>query len=136
MRRTGRSVQSFEKWSFFTVLAVWVFSPKIFRQVKERSILKSHETIRVSHAVACPIVFILFCVRDWQRGVFRVMKNNHLLIILAVWVISHAFGQVREWLILELHGMIRVVHAVACPMDFNLFCDLGQHLGVLKMFLF
>ena len=31
--------------------------------------------------------------------------------------------------------MIRVIRVVACPMDFNLLCDLGQQLGVLKMLL-
>ena len=33
--------------------------------------------IRVSHIVACPVVFILFYGRDWQGGVFKVMKNDH-----------------------------------------------------------
>ena len=42
----------------------------------------------------------------------------------------------KEWLILELHEMIRALHVVACPVDFNLLCDLGQQLGVLKIFLF
>ena len=37
---------------------------------------------------------------------------------------------------LELHEMIRVLHVVALPMDFNLLCDLGQQLGVLKMLAF
>ena len=32
--------------------------------------------------------------------------------------------------------MIRMVHIIACPVDFNLLCDLGQQLGVLKMLLF
>ena len=32
--------------------------------------------------------------------------------------------------------MIRLVHVVACPMDSNLLCDLGQELGLLKMLLF
>ena len=54
------------------------------------------------------------------------MKNDHFSVSV----------QVREWLILELHKMIRVVYVVACPMDFNLFCDLGKRLGVLKMLLF
>ena len=32
--------------------------------------------------------------------------------------------------------MIRVVHDVLCPIEFNLLCDLIQQLGVLKMLLF
>ena len=42
----------------------------------------------------------------------------------------------REQLILELHEMTRVLHVVALPMNFNLLCDIGQQLGVLKIFLF
>ena len=42
----------------------------------------------------------------------------------------------REWLILELHEMIRVVHEVLSPIEFNLLHDLGQQLEVLKMLLF
>ena len=37
---------------------------------------------------------------------------------------------------LKLHEMIRVLHLVACPMNFNLLCDLGQQLGGLKTLLF
>ena len=45
-------------------------------------------------------------------------------------------GHLREQLILELSEMIRVLHVVAFPVDFNLFCVLGQELGVLKILLF
>ena len=37
---------------------------------------------------------------------------------------------------LELHGMIRVLHGVALPVDFNLLCVLFQELEVVKMLLF
>ena len=50
--------------------------------------------IRALHVVACPIVvvvvFVCFCCfmsNVWQRGVFKIMKNNHFLVFLAVWVI-------------------------------------------------
>ena len=33
---------------------------------------------------------------------------------------------------LGLHKVIRVAHVVVFPMDFNLLCDRGQQLGVLK----
>ena len=35
----------------------------------------------------------------------------------------------REWLILESHENIRVLHIIACPIDFNLLRDLAQQLG-------
>ena len=40
--------------------------PRAFGKVKESLILKLHEMIRISHVVACPIVFISFCDRDRQ----------------------------------------------------------------------
>ena len=43
-----------------------------------------------------------------------------------------AFAQVKEWLILELHGVIRLLYLVTCPVDFNLISDGGQQGGVLK----
>ena len=39
-------------------------------------------------------------------------------------------------LVLELHEIIRVLVAVAFPMDFNLLCVLGRELGVLKILVF
>ena len=65
--------------------------------MREWPILELHETIRVSYAVVCPIVFILFYDRDMEEGVFKHMKNDHLLVFLAVWVLFPlVFGQVKE----------------------------------------
>ena len=47
--------------------------------------------IRVSHAVAYQIVFLLFYERRWQGGMFIVMKNDHFLVFLAVWVLFPTF---------------------------------------------
>ena len=59
--------------------------------------LEWHEMIRVLHLVSCPIVFILFYDQDWQGGVLKLMKNDHFLVFLTVWVsFSKIFGQVRE----------------------------------------
>ena len=46
--------------------------------------LELHKIIRASHVVACSIVFILFRERSWQGGVFKFMKNDHLLVFLSV----------------------------------------------------
>ena len=40
------------------------------------------------------------------------------------------FGQVKEFLIIELHEMLRVTHAFS--IGFNLLCDRVQQEGVLK----
>ena len=36
------------------------------------------------------------------------------------------FGLVKEWLTLEQHEMIRVLHLITFPVSFKLLCDLGE----------
>ena len=44
------------------------------------------------------------------------MKNNHFFSVFSrLGVFPQVFSQIKEWLISKLHGMIRVLHAVACP---------------------
>ena len=80
-----KSVESYEKWWFFSVFNHLDHFAQVFRQVKECLILQLHEMIRVLHEVACPIVFILFYDPYWQGVVFKLMKNIHFLVFLAVW---------------------------------------------------
>ena len=87
----GRSAQTYEKWSFFVFLVVWILFPKFLGRLKEWLMLELHKIIRLTHRVACPIVFILFYERGWQGGVLKVMKNDHFLGFLAVWVLSPKF---------------------------------------------
>ena len=87
--------------------------------------------IRVLHIAACSVVFSLLCGLGKPAGVLRLIKNAHFLIFLAVWVLF-LFGKVKEWLMLELHEMIKVSHILACTIVFILLCYLGQHGRVLK----
>ena len=48
--------------------------------------LKFHKIIRGSHAVACPIFFVLFYKRGWQGGVLKLIKSDSFLVLSAVWV--------------------------------------------------
>ena len=74
--------------SFFSIISRLGSFPQVFGQVKEWSILKLNEIITVLDLVACPIIFVLFSDRDWQGGMLKVMKNDHFLVLLAVWVLS------------------------------------------------
>ena len=56
----------------------------MFGQVKEWLILEFHKIIRVLHAVACAIVFILLYDQGWQGRVFKVLKNDHFSVFLAL----------------------------------------------------
>ena len=53
--------------------------------------LELHEVIRVLHEVVCLIVFILFFEQGWQGSVFKVMKNDQFLVLLAIWVLFPKF---------------------------------------------
>ena len=61
------------------------------------------------------------------------MENDLFLIIFRqLGSFLRIFGKAKELLILELHEVIKVLHAVACPMNFNLICDRGQQGRTLK----
>ena len=79
------------------------------------------------------MVFNLLCDLGRQGGVPKFMKNDRLKVFLAVWFLfPKVFWQVKKWLILKLHEMIRVLQVVACPITFILLCDLFRSGGVLK----
>ena len=46
---------------------------------------------------------------------------------------SQVAVKIKNWLILEVHEMIGVLHLVACPMVFNLLCDRVHQGGMLKL---
>ena len=50
-----------------------------------------HKMIKVLHALAFPIVFILFYDRYWQRGVIKFIKNDHVFSIFNVLVFFPKF---------------------------------------------
>ena len=79
-RLVGRSAQTYEKWSFYSIVSRLAPFYRVFAQVKEWLILELHEMIRARHVVAYPIVYILFYDREWLGGEFQFMKNNHFLI--------------------------------------------------------
>ena len=59
--------------------------------------LELHKIIRVSDVVVCPIVFISFYEPSWDEGVFRVMKNDHFLVFLAISVLfPKSLGRLRS----------------------------------------
>ena len=43
------------------------------------------------HVVTCPIIFILFDDPDWQGGMLKLMKTDHFLVFVAVWVLFLKF---------------------------------------------
>ena len=54
---------------FFSIFISFGLFPQVFAKVNECPLLKLHEMIRMLHAVAFPIAFILFDDRYWQESV-------------------------------------------------------------------
>ena len=46
-------------------------------QVKEWLILEINKMIKMTHVVACSMVFIVFCDRGWQGEVLNLIKNDN-----------------------------------------------------------
>ena len=85
------------------------------------------------HCNCVPNYFILFYDRGWQVRVFIVIKKwSFFSIFNHSGNFAQVFGLVKERLILELHGMIRVPHVFSCPMGFSLLSDHGQQRRVLN----
>ena len=53
--------------------------------------LELHKTIRVLHIIPYTIVLILFYDQDWERRVFKVMKNEYFLVFLVVGLFSPSY---------------------------------------------
>ena len=88
----GRSAPTYEKLSFFNIFNRLDLFPLVSGQVKESLMSELHKRIRMSHVIVYSIVFfLLFYERVWQGGVFKVMKNDHLLLFLAVWGLFPTF---------------------------------------------
>ena len=90
--------------------------------------------IRVPQVVSCPIGFNICFVINVSK-VRRASTYKKCLFSGIFNRLGHfrqVFGHVKERLKLELRGMIRVPHLVACPMNFNLLSDRGEQGGVLN----
>ena len=73
---------------------------RVFGRVNEWLILKVQGMIRMSPFVLCPMNFKLLCDPCQQRGVLILLKKDHFLIFLAIWVI---FAKFFKRLMSELH---------------------------------
>ena len=92
----GRSFESYEKWLFFGVSSRLGPFPQVFRQVKEWLILQLHEVIRVLHAVACQVVFILSYEQGWQGECSKLLKYIFFSVFSRLGFSSQVFEQVDK----------------------------------------
>ena len=106
-----RSLQTYKKcWILSIFKRLCPFS-QVFWQVKQWLMLELCEVRKVSHLAVCPIVFVFLYDRGriaqtyGKWSVFSILNRSvHFL---------QVFGKSKEWLMLELHEMIRVLQVVA-----------------------
>ena len=77
--------------------------------------------IRVSHVIACTIVFVLFCDLGWYGGVLKQYEKWSVDSIFSHYgLFSQDFGQVLAQIILSLVKIVRVCCIFVSPMLFVL----------------
>ena len=84
----GRSAQTYEKLSFFTIFRRLGPFPLVFGQVKEWVLLELHK-IRVLHLVPCRIDS--FFMSEVGREERSKLSKMTIFLLLAVWVLSPKF---------------------------------------------
>ena len=127
-----RSVQSYEKWSFFKVFSCLDHFPEVFGQVKELLILQLREMMSTTCTYVPNCFYFVLCLRLARRSVESYKKWSFYKYFYQLGLFPQVFSQVNEWPILELYEMIRVSHVVARPVVFILFDDRCLQGGVLK----
>ena len=130
-----RSVQSYEKWSFFSAFSRLGLFPQVFRQVKKCLILQLNEMIIALTTCSCVpscFYFVLWSIFiGWSARTYE--KQSFFSIFSCFGLFTLVFEQVNEWPISKLHEIIRVLNAVACPIIFVLFDDPDWQGRVLKI---
>ena len=69
--------------------------PQVFGQVKEWFMLELNKIITMSHAVAYPIVFVLFFDQSCQGRVFKVIKKIFSSVFSRLNAFPQVFRQVK-----------------------------------------
>ena len=117
----GRSAQTYEKWSFFSIFCRLGHFLQVFGQVNEWPVLEFHEMTKVLHAVACPIGLNLLCDQvQGGRSAQTYEKWSFSSVFSCLGPFSQVFGQAKGSNILELHEIIGVLYVVSWPIV--LFC--------------
>ena len=80
-------------------------------------------------------IFCAWILKQLMIKTVTVIDDNNVNVIYKSnkSLFAQGFKQVKEWLMLELHEMIKVLHVVACPIVFILFYKRGWQGGVFNV---
>ena len=116
-RLAGRNAQTYENWSFFSIFSRLGPFPQVFGQVKGWLMLEFQKMRRVSHEVAFSIFFILWA-KLAGRSVQNYEKWSFYSVVIRLSPFPQVFEQIKKWLTLQLHKIIRVSYLVVFPFFF------------------
>ena len=89
LSRTSNKI--YEKWSFLGIFSrLGCFSP-VFGKVKVCFVSALHETMKVSHAIAFPIVFLYFLIEVSMEDCWSLWKMILFKYFLRLWSVSSRF---------------------------------------------
>ena len=90
-RLAERSVECYKKLSFFSIFSRLCLFPQVFGHTNEWLMLELQKIIRVSNAVACSIIFVVFYEQGWQGEMFKLINHVNFLVIVAFGSFSPSF---------------------------------------------
>ena len=139
---------------FLMFFAIWIFFPKFFDRLRRAyaRIVWNDKSVTCSVVPNC-FYFLLwtrlagssiqgyekwsfyfvFWARLVERSVQSYEKWSFFTVFSHLGPFPQDFGQAKQWLIWELHEMIRVLHVVACSITFILFYKQDWRGGVFKV---
>ena len=113
----GEMFKTIKIESFFSVFSRLDSFPQVFGQVKGWLMLEFQKMRRVSHEVAFSIFFILWA-KLAGRSVQNYEKWSFYSVVIRLSPFPQVFEQIKKWLTLQLHKIIRVSYLVAFPFFF------------------
>ena len=138
-KSTCRIADTYKKWFFFSVFSVNPFFgrcglfPQDFEQVQGHIILYLIKIKRVCFIVLCRILLVFFGIEGDREECKNLRKMVNSKYFCRLGPFPQVFEQVEEWLMLELHEMIRFPYVAACSVVFSLLCNIGRPVGVLRL---
>ena len=138
-KSTCRIADTYKKWFFFSVFSVNPFFgrcglfPQDFEQVQGHIILYLIKIKTVCFIVLCRILLVFFGIEGDREECKNLRKIVNSKYFCRLGPFPQVFEQVEEWLMLELHEMIRFPYVATCSVVFSLLCNLGRPVGVLRL---
>ena len=109
---------------FFDIFSRLDPFPKFLNRLKVVYFITSQNNKNVTFSFVPKWFYLILWARLAGRSV-QIMKNDYFSVFSRLGPFSQVFGQVKEWLMLELHKIIRVSYVVTWPFFFFFILWMG-----------